>query len=277
MTSDPLRILIFGAHPDDSEFLAGGVAALYRQQGHQVKMVSLTNGDAGHTEMGGAPLARRRRQEAAAAAAVLGAESLVLDNHDGTLLPTLEVRDQVISIMREFKPDLVMAHRPWDYHPDHRYTGQVVQDAINMVIVGNLISRVTPLRYIPVMVYLWDQFQKPYPFIPDVVVAIDDVVEKKTDVLHCHVSQMYGLIFSNPPENPNEWRSWLRDQLEAELSHAADLYRDRLIELYGKEKGERIKYAEAFEVCEYGSPLTEANRKRLFPFFGVSNDQVGDG
>jgi LmbE family N-acetylglucosaminyl deacetylase len=232
-------------------------------------MVTLTNGDAGHNEMGGAPLARRRRQEAAAAAAVLEAESLVLDNHDGTLLPTLEVRNQVISIMREFEPDLVMTHRPYDYHPDHRYTGQVVQDAINMVIVGNLISDVPPLHFIPVMVYLWDHFQKPYPFIPDVVVGIDEVVEKKVDALHCHVSQMYGFIFSNPPENPGEWRSWLRGQLEPELSGPASLYRDRLIELYGEKKGKRIKYAEAFEVCEYGSPLSDADRKRLFPFFDV--------
>ncbi len=266
MTSDPLRLLLFGAHPDDAEFLAGGLAALYTRQGHQVKMVALTNGDAGHKEMAGAPLARRRRQEAAAAAAVLGAESLVLDNHDGTLLPTLELRNQVIALIREFKPDLVMTHRPYDYHPDHRYTGQVVQDAANMVIVGNLLPYVPALHYIPVVVYLWDHFQKPYPFIPDVVVDIDDVIEQKVDALHCHTSQMYGFIFHDPPQDPSEWRAWLRAKLEPDMAIAAQLYRDRLVEVYGADKGRQIKYAEAYEVCEYGAPLSDAKRARLFPF-----------
>jgi len=271
MVRDSLRILIFGAHPDDPEFGAGGVAALYSQQGHQVKMVSLTNGDTGHHEMGGAPLAWRRRKEAKAAAEVLGVEYLVLDNHNGALLPTLEYRHQVIRIIREFKPDLIMSPRPYDYHPDHRYAAQLVQDATLPVILPNVVSDVPPLRTMPVVVYVWDHFQKPYPFIPDVVVDIDDVVEVKVDALHCHVSQMYEFepYFSGceVPEDPCERRAWLRARLEPRLRSIADLYRDRLIELYGEERGKRIKYAEAFEACEYGTPLTDENMRRLFPFF----------
>ena len=272
MTSESLRILVIGAHPDDPEFGAGGVVALYTQRGHRVRMVSLTNGDTGHHEMGGAPLARRRRSEAAAAGTCLRAEYVVLDNHNGALLPTLDVRKQVIRLIREFKPDLVMTHRPCDYHPDHRYTAQVVHDALTQIIIPNVVSDVPPLRARPVVVYLWDRFQKPYPFIPDVVVGTDEVVERKVDALHCHVSQMYEfepyVTGCQAPEMPSERRAWLRDRLEPRLRHAADLYRERLIELYGEERGAQIRYAEAFEGCEYGAPLTDANLRTIFPFFG---------
>lgn len=273
MTSESLRILVIGAHPDDPEFGAGGVVALYTQRGHRVRMVSLTNGNTGHHEMGGAPLARRRRSEAAAAGACLGAEYVVLDNHNGTLLPTLDVRRQVIRLIREFKPDLVMTHRPCDYHPDHRYTAQVVQDALYMVTVPNVVSRVPHLEANPVAVYVWDDFQRPYPFQADIVVDIGDVVEKKVDALDCHVSQLYEWIpynvgyLDHVPADPAERRAWLRQILESRLSRIAEQYRDKLVELYGEERGRQVKYAEAFEVCEYGAFLSEARRERLFPFF----------
>jgi LmbE family N-acetylglucosaminyl deacetylase len=268
-----LRILIFGAHPDDPDFAAGGVAALYTQQGHQARMVTVTNGDAGHHEMGGVPLAQRRRKEAAAAGACLGVEYITLDNHDCVLILTLEIRHQLVRIIREFQPDLVMTPRPCDYHPDHRYTSQLVQDAVCTASVPNIVSDVPYLHFTPVVVYVWDDFQKPYPFIPDVVVSIDNVIEKKVDAFHCHVSQMYEFLpfikryLDKVPEDPSQRRAWLWESLEPRLSRVADLYRDRLIELYGKEKGKQIKYAEAFESCEYGAPLSEANLKRLFPFF----------
>jgi len=266
MSSEPLRILIFGAHPDDCEWLAGGTMARYTRLGHKVKTVSLTNGDAGHHTMAGAPLARRRRDEAIAAARTLGAESIVLNHHDGTLMPTLEVRSEVIQVIREYKPDLVISHRPNDYHPDHRYTGVVVQDAINMVIVGNLLPYVPALHYIPVMVYLWDHFQKPYPFIPDILVDIDAAYEQKIDSLHCYTSQMYEWLFDKAPAEPAARRDWLKKTLESEITTPATLYRQKLIELYGPEKGSHIHYVEAFEVCEYGGRLTPEEKRRLFPF-----------
>lgn len=273
MTNDKLGILIFGAHPDDPDSKAAGVAALYARQGHRVKMISMTNGDAGHYEQGGAPLAWRRRQEAAAAGKALGCEYITLDHHDGELLPTLAVRREVIALIREFKPDLVMTHRPNDYHPDHRYTSQVIQDALYMVTVPNVVSHVPHLSYNPVAVYLWDHFQKPYPFTPEVVVGIDAVIEQKIDALHAHTSQMYEWLAYNRgsleavPVGEAERRAWLKETRGDHMRRPAELYRDKLIELYGAEKGRQFEYAEAFEVCEYGAPLTEQNLKRLFPFF----------
>ena len=274
MSNTTLNILIFGAHPDDPDYSAGGTAALYARQGHKVKMVSLTNGDAGHHEQGGAPLAWRRRQEAAAAGAALGVEYITLDIHDGALLPTLENRNTVIAIIREFQPDLITVHRPNDYHPDHRYASQLVQDASYMVTVPNVVSHVPHLRMMPVIVHTWDHFQKPYPFQADVVVAIDDVVEQKVDALHCHTSQMYewlpynGRYLEEVPADLAARRAWLRQRQDQRLRRAANLYRDKLVTAYGAEQGRQLQYAEAFEACEYGTPLTDENRNKLFPFFG---------
>jgi len=133
---DKLRIIAIGAHPDDCESRVGGAAAKWAALGHQVKFVSVTNGDAGHQSQGGGALAMRRRAEAREAGRRLGiAESVTLDNHDGELLPTLEARHQIIRQIRQWNADLVLAPRPNDYHPDHRYTGILVQDAAYMVVL----------------------------------------------------------------------------------------------------------------------------------------------
>jgi LmbE family N-acetylglucosaminyl deacetylase len=266
MSENKLRILIIGAHPDDCEFLAGGTAAMYVHLGHQVKFVSLTNGCSGHPEMVGATLARRRKTEAEAAARVLGVETLVLDHNDGTLLPTLELRYEVIKIIREYSPDLVMSLRPNDYHCDHRYTGVAVTDAINMVIVGNLLPYVPPLTNIPVMVYMMDRFKKPYPFIADILVDIDAVYEQKIDSLECHTSQMYESAFGWPDVAEDQRRAWFKGKIEANMSSPAITYRQKLVEQFGADRGAKIHYIEAFEICEYGGEMTPENKARLFPF-----------
>ncbi len=273
MADNPLRVLAFGAHPDDCDIKCGGVAALYARQGHTVKFVSVTNGDAGHHEVGGARLAQRRRAEAAKAGSMIGIEYEVLDNHDGELLPTLEVRRQIIGIIRSFKPDLVMAPRLNDYHPDHRYTSQVIQDAAYMVTVPNVVSAAEHLSVDPVIVYVSDTFQRPYPFTADVVVGIDEVIEQKIDMLDCHVSQFYewlpynGRYLAEVPESPVDRRAWLRNRQDWRSYSDAERFRNKLIELYGAERGGKVRYAEAFEGCEYGARLTPENRDRLFPFF----------
>ena len=273
MSKKQINVLVFGAHPDDCDIKAGGVAALYVQQGHRVKFVSVTNGDAGHHEMGGGPLAQRRYAEAQAAAEVIGIEYELLDNHDGELMPTLENRYKIIRTIREFRPDLIMTHRPNDYHPDHRYTSTLVQDAAYMVTVPNICALTPDLRENPVIVYLSDGFMKPYPFTPDVVVGIDAVVEQKIDMLHCHVSQFYewlpynGGTLDAVPTGESARRAWLAERLLNRFRDTAEKYRDLLITLYGEEAGTQVKYAEAFEGCEYGSSLTAENIPTLFPFF----------
>jgi LmbE family N-acetylglucosaminyl deacetylase len=272
MTNEPLRLLILGAHPDDADWFAGGTAALYRAAGHLVTMVSLTNGDAGHHEKAGPELAQRRRTEASAAGAVIGAAYEVLENHDGQLQPTLENRWRVIRLIRTFRPDLVLTHRPNDYHPDHRCTSQLVQDAAYMVTVPAVVPEVPHLRRDPVVAYLPDEFSRPYPFTPDVAVDVGPVLDQIVAMLHCHTSQMYEWLayhagkLGEVPRDGEARRAWLAEPIRARLRRQADRFRDLLIKQYGHERGAAVEYAEAFEGCEYGSPLDEAARRRLFSF-----------
>jgi LmbE family N-acetylglucosaminyl deacetylase len=266
----PLRLLILGAHPDDADYAAGGTAALYRAAGHVVKMVSLTNGAAGHHRQPGAELARRRQAEAAAAGAVIGASYDVLDHPDGELEPTLAIRREVIRLIRSFAPDLVLTHRPNDYHPDHRYTSQLVQDAAYMVTVPAIAADTPHLRRDPVIAYLPDDFEKPYPFRPAVALDVGSVLDSIVDMLHCHVSQFYEWLPYNMgqeaqvPAGDRERWNWLAGYVRARLQRRADKCRGLLVETYGSERGSRVCYAEAFEPCEYGAPLDEAARERLF-------------
>lgn len=273
MPDTPLHILVIGAHPDDCEYKAAGTAALYRSLGHRVKFVSVTNGDAGHQRLSGEELAAIRKAETDASSAVCGVEYEVLDNHDGQLLPTLENRLEIIRLIRRFESDLVLTHRPNDYHPDHRYTSQLVCDAAYMVTVPPVAPDVPHLRRNPVFAYLSDDFQKPNPFTPDVVIDIEPVLETAVDMLHCHKSQFYDWLAYNHgyeddlPAGDDDRRAWMRERFQQRIAPLADRFRERLVELYGEDLGRNVRLVEAFEVCEYGSPLTEENRRRLFPFF----------
>jgi LmbE family N-acetylglucosaminyl deacetylase len=273
-----LRIIVFGAHPDDCEIKAGGVAAMWAAQGHHVKFVSVTNGDIGHAEMAGGALAKRRTAEVKAVAKKLGIETEVLDIHDGELMPTLENRKKFVRLIREWKADIVMGHRPNDYHPDHRYTGVLMQDAAYMVTVTFYCPDVPQLPNNPVFLYLSDGFQKPNPFEPDVVVSIDDVMEQKADALWELQSQIESLwatgnfekVVPVPKKGPEREirRKAMSERFARRAESVANKYRDKLIELYGEEKGKKVRYAEAFELCEYGSRASPGKLKQLFPFFG---------
>jgi LmbE family N-acetylglucosaminyl deacetylase len=269
-----LRIICFGAHPDDCELQVGGTGALWAAQGHHVKLVSVTNGDIGHWREAGGPLARRRTAEVQAADRLLGVASDVLDIHDGELLPTLENRRTITRLIREWNADIVMSHRPNDYHPDHRYTGVLVQDAAYMVTVPFFCPDVPHLTTNPVFLYYPDRFQKPNPFQPDIAVAIDTVIEKKLDALDALESQFYeggangsAALMPSDPAKQAERRKKVRAGFAARSQGIADKYRGMLEQWYGKDRSAKVKYAEAFEVCEYGRRPTNAELAKLFPFF----------
>src|SRR6267154_644549 len=200
--NQPVRVIAFGAHPDDCDLGAGGVAAKFAALGNKVKFVSLTNGDAGHQSMGGEALAKRRRAEAQEAGRRIGIEYEVLDNHDGKLQPTLGVREEVIREIRQWKADIVIAPRPNDYHPDHRYTGVLVQDAAYMVGVPNVAADTPPLKKNPVFLYSQDFFKRPNSFRPDIAVDITSVYDQKVSALDAHTSQEY------------EWLPWIGHYLD---------------------------------------------------------------
>ena len=271
----PLRIIAFGAHPDDCELQAAGAAAMWAAQGHKVKFVSVTNGDAGHQAMAGAALARRRREEAARAGATFGVEYLLLDNHDGELLPTLEVRRQIIAQIRELRPHLVLGPRPNDYHPDHRYTGVVVQDAAYMVAVPFFCPETPPLEANPVFLYFPDRFRKPNPFQADIAVSIDAVMPKKLEALVGMESQFVeggalgsAELIEGGEAKLDERRRIVREGFSKRDRDTADAYRKQLADWYGEEAAKKVTFAEAFEICEYGRQPTQDELRKLFPFYG---------
>lgn len=262
------RIIVIGAHPDDCDSDAGGLAALLAEMGHAVKFVAVTNGDAGHHKIQGKALAERRYAETQEVAKRLGVAYDVLDNHDGMLLPNLEVRLQIIRKIREWNADVVIAPRPNDYHPDHRYTGVLVQDAAYMVAVPNIAYDVPALRKNPVFLYTRDNFQRPNPFRPDIAVDITSVYKKKISGLDAHVSQFYewmpwiGHYEKEVPADKEERFQWLMKRYEETIKPE---FRASLVKWYGEEKAKQVKYVEAFEICEYGAQPTEEDIRRLFP------------
>lgn len=268
-----LRIIIFGAHPDDAEYFGAGVAMKWAKAGHHVKLVSSTNGDVGHWQMAGGPLAIRRKAEVLEVARRLGVTTEVLDIHDGEILPTLENRRTFTRLIREWNADVVITNRPNDYHPDHRYTSILVQDSAYMVTVPFFGLDAPPLKKNPVFAYASDRFKRPYPFTPDLAVAIDDVMEPTLDALLVMESQIHegganGNAGLFPAEGPGRQarRDAVRKNLSNRYARIANNYRDTLVKFYGEEAARKVHYAQAFEICEYGSQPSAEQIRKLFPF-----------
>ena len=272
MPEERLRLLIFGAHPDDAEYHSGGLASIYRKLGHAVKMVSVTNGSAGHHEISAWEVVAMRRKEATASGAVIGAEYEVWDFPDTELEPTLEVRRKIIAEIRTFAPDLVLTHRTNDYHPDHRAVGQAVQDASFMVTVPRVVPDIPTLKKDPVVAYMPDLFTKPLPLTADVVIDVSDEFDTVVSMLACHRSQVFEWLpflegtLDEVPRDDDERIRWLRDWYARAARPRADRFRQEIIAAYGEERGSRIEFAEVYEISEYAAALDDSTKQRLFPF-----------
>ena len=261
-----VNVVFIGAHPDDADGLAGGTAIKFSQLGHNVLFVSLTNGDAGHQSMGGGALAKRRRTEAEEAGKRFGVTYKVLEYHDAEILATLDVRKEVIRIIREWNADVVIGHRPYDYHPDHRNAAVVLQDAAYLVIVPNVVSDTPPLKKNPLFLYAQDRFQKPYPFTPDIAIDISDVFDQKVYGMAAHESQYFEWLpwtaSKEAPENREERHEWLKANRKRAITSAMS---ESFIKWYGEEKAEKVTDGEAFEICVYGYQPTEEDIRDYFP------------
>ena len=268
--SKKIKMLCIGAHPDDCDIRSGGLTAKLRAAGHEVMYVSVTDGSSGHHEMACDALRERRRKETEAVAALFGIEYLVLPNTDGSLEPTLKNREEMIRIIRRFSPDIILTHRPNDYHPDHRNTGILVQDSSFTLLVPLIVPDTPAMRQAPCILFLYNRFQRPYPFTPELAIATDDVIDKKMQALLCHESQLLewlpwvkhrdDVLNASSPEEAR--RAAIRYYKEGDMAVANEC-RDLLISQYGKERGEKIQYAESFEISEYGRPLSDELRQLL--------------
>ena len=266
-----LNIVVIGAHPDDDEITSGGTAIKFAKLGHNVLFVSMTNGDAGHYAMGGGVLAKVRTAEAKEAAKRYGVTSKVLDNHDEELMNSLKLRHDLIRIIREWNADVVIGHRPWDYHPDHRTAGTIVQDCSVLVIVPNVVPDVPPLKVNPVFLYTQDNFKKPIPFHPDIAVDISDVYSQKIYGLMAHKSQVFEWLpwidgkLDQVPKDENKRIEYVTNMRKRPITPEI---RAALVKWYGQEKADKATDAEAFEINEYGRIPTDDEIRELFPMLG---------
>ena len=282
-----MKILMIGAHQDDNEFRCGGIAHKYVKLGHEVKFLSMCNGNGGHHIMTPDETSARRYGESQAVAKLLGITYDVWDIDDCTLMADLDTRMKLVRYIREFSPDIIIAHRPNDYHADHRASGQLVQDASYLLIVPHTCPDVPAMKEMPVILYNEDNFKNP-DFKGDIVVDIDDELDTKLKIADLNVSQVYEWLpytyGETVPEGDEERFEWLKgmdtskfisdDEVMSINNHGyavryaktAARFRAELIEKYGEERGSKVRYAEAFEVCEYGTPLTEEMKKEMFPF-----------
>ena len=284
-----MKILMIGAHQDDNEFGRGGLASLYVKAGHDVKFLSMCNGSGGHHILTPEETTATRAKESAKVAELLG---ITYDVEDCNLVPDLATRKRLIRYIREYNPDIIISHRPNDYHADHRAVGQLVQDASYLLTVPHECPEAPAMRFMPVIVYNEDHFKWP-PFQADIVIDVDSEIDVKIKIADINVCQVYEWLpytygtEHEVPKDPAERISWLRDRgrnidnnttdeeinaMKGQQGYAvryartAARFRKELIEKYGQEKGSRIRFAEAYEICEYGKQLDEETMKEYFPF-----------
>jgi LmbE family N-acetylglucosaminyl deacetylase len=250
---------------------AAGVAAMWAAQGHKVKFVSATNGDIGHFSQAGGPLAQRRYKEVQECARILGITTDVLDIHDGELVPDLETRRTFARKIREWQADIVIGHRPYDYHPDHRNVGVLLNDTAIVVQAPFFVPDTPATPRNPIYLNSADGFDVPKSFTPQVVVDIDAVAEKKFQCIAAMPSQFgdadswQGRTLPNMPKDDAGRKAYILKTVQGWLASAADAYRPQLIARYGQERGSKVRYAEAFQLNQYGRQVRLEELDAMLP------------
>jgi len=271
-----LRVMIIGAHPDDPDITGGGIALKYVKAGATVKLVSLCNGDKGHMSMSPEALAARRQGEAQRSRAVLGVDEYrVLAHHDCEIEVTLEMRKEVTRLIRAFAPHVIFTHRTCDYHADHRAVGTLVMDSAYLLGVP-LWCPETPVSAVkPAIYFLRDAFTHPSELRPDIVVDVGAEMDQLLTALCAHESQFFEwLVFdkqiAEPVPSTLEGRKAFieRHWMAPRKTYDAERFRARLAEVYGAQRAARVRYAEPYELSEYGYQPSAAEVNQLFPFMG---------
>lgn len=258
-----LRFLICGAHPDDPDADAGGLAIRMRKKGHEVFLLSLTNGNAGHQTMAREPLKQRRAKEMQGVARVLDATYDTLDIDDGYLVADIPTREKLMRYIRTIRPDVIIAPRSCDYHPDHRAVGQLVCDCSYMVGVPLFCPDLPAMHDHPLILSAEDRFTYPAPFRADIAVPLtEEEVDKKIAALLEHESQYYEWLAYDGDWTPvleakskEEATAWLYKQERERFSGAVKRFPDLF--------PAGTKYGEVFQIDEYGGAMTEELRREL--------------
>jgi LmbE family N-acetylglucosaminyl deacetylase len=225
---NPQKILVILAHPDDPEFFCGATLARWARAGHEIHYFLLTCGDKGYDDIRATAdqICRTRHDEQNAAAAIIGVKSVrFLDLEDGYLVPSIALRQQVVRAIRQIKPDILVTCDPThlfagDYyinHPDHRYAGQVVLDAVfpgasNPFFFPELIAEegLQPHKPREVWVSLTGN--------PTVTLDVTDTWEIKIRALKEHKSQI---------GNPKEFEERMRARKSEKSTEENEYYEEK--------------------------------------------------
>ena len=175
----PADVLLFGAHPDDVEWGAGGIALLLRDAGISFAIVDLTNG-----EMGSRGTLEERQVEAASAAELLRATRETLNLPDCGLVDSPENRRIVARVIRRHRPGLVIAPFWEDRHPDHAAAGLMVRNSQLYCALKKLDDPNPPHKPAAFLFYPLHKFER-----PTFVVDTTHVFDLKLDLLRIHHSQ----------------------------------------------------------------------------------------
>ncbi|HEY5317511.1 MAG TPA: PIG-L deacetylase family protein, partial [Solirubrobacteraceae bacterium] len=160
------RVLAIGAHPDDVELGCGGILLRHRDAGHSLTILTLTSGEAG-----GAPSVRTR--ESQRAAALLSARLVLLDLGDTELSEAGRTISSIAGVIEEIRPTTIYTHTEFDLHQDHRSAHRATMVAA---------------REVP-RVFAYQSPSSTVDFRPRRFVSIDDVLERKLELVAPHASQ----------------------------------------------------------------------------------------
>ena len=253
----PMRVMIIGAHPDDADFYCGATAIKLAKAGAKVRFVSLCNGNKGHQTMTSPALAARRYGETQRAAKAYGIESYTVgEAPDCEIEPTLELREKVTRMIREFAPHCVITHRSTDYHADHRATGTAVLDSIYMLGVPLFCPETPVPETLPFVLYSSDDFSIPRPLRADMIVPVDDVLDQLLAGWVSHDSQTaewllpeYGIDPKTFPADVAGRKEVYRTKVREMVNRNLALHRDEIQRVFG---GQKLWGVEVYEVSEYG-------------------------
>ena len=267
MDQRKFNVMVIFAHPDEGEIYAGGTAALYAGMGHNVKFLSLTNGDAGHFSMQPADLAKRRFREAMEAKEILGlAEYEIFDYHDGVLQNTEKIRKEVAKRIEDWNADIVFAFYPAEGgHNDNMTAGWIVREA----------APALHMETTPVLLYMRDFHTSQFSYLSDIAVIIDEVWETKLAGCGAHVSQVLEYnpnlqgVLAEVQASEEKQREFRFDNTYA-FSHIRPDNMPALERWYGKDRAKKATYVEAFEIAECGKQIADREALALFPMLDVS-------
>jgi N-acetylglucosamine malate deacetylase 1 len=244
-TESKQRVLAIHAHPDDTEFMAGGTLALLAAKGHHITIVTMTPGDCGTAEYGAEGISAIRRAEAAASAAKIGAEYLCAEFRDVAVFNDDSSRRRVVEVLRRVRPDVILSAPTVDYMPDHETAGILVRDAVFAAPIPNYDTMVNdPAPVLNGMPHLYvmnpnSNRDRDWNLVkPDFVVNVESVYETKKAMLACHESQ----------------RNWLRQH------HGMDEYL-LMMDRWSRECGQMVGFThgEGFRIYK-GHPYPQSPR-----------------